>query len=178
MNYRQAANQMLGAVGDVDVVPRYMQGGTQVGGAMVAPRYVGAPAQAVAQGQLQQAAVPYAPTHYTSADVSWFGFGRTVIAAGATGTVTLRPKRPFKPQKLLLNSTVIGLLILEADIGGTNMFANDAGIPTELFSEVSTAPQLDWITVEPAVGIEFTILNPTAGPLVFSGSLYGTQVRR
>lgn len=177
MNYERAASQMLGAVGDVDVMPRYVQPGTQVG-AMVAPRYIGAPAEAVAQQALLQQAVPYAPTHYSSADVSWFGFGSTTVLAGATAPVVIRPKRPFKPQKLLLPSTVIGLLITKADIGGTNMFANDAGIPTELFSEVSTAPQLDWITVEPAVGIEFTIFNPTAGPLVFSGSLYGTQVRR
>lgn len=178
--YERAAQQMLGvgSVGDVDVMPHYTPPGVRIGGAMVAPRYIGAPAEAVTQMAMAQQAVPYAPTHYASADVSWFGFGVTNIAAGATATVTLRPKRPFKPQKLLLPSTVIGLLITSADIGGTNMFANDAGIPTELFSEVSTAPQLDWITVEPAVGIEFTIRNPTGVQLAFSGSLYGTQVRR
>lgn len=178
--YERAASQMLGvgSVGDVDVMPHYTPTGVRIGGAMVSPRYIGAPAEAVPQSMMSQQPVPYAPTFYASADVSWFGFGTTVVPAGATVPVTLRPKRPFKPQKLLLPSTVIGLLITSADIGGTNMFANDAGIPTELFSEVSTAPQLDWITVEPAVGIEFTIFNPTGAPLNFSGSLYGTQVRR
>jgi hypothetical protein len=176
--YERAAAQMMGSVGDVDVMPRMIRSGVGVGGAMIEPRYIGAPAQAVPQAQFQQSPVPYAPTHYASADVSWFGFGITAVPAGGTATVVLRPKRPFKPQKLFLPSTIIGLLITSADIGGTNMFANDAGIPIELFSEVSTSPQLDWITVEPAVGIEFIIQNPTVGALNFSGSLYGTQVRR
>lgn len=179
--YDQAAQMMLGnvgAVGDVDVMPRYAPVGTAVGGATVQPRYIGAPAQAQPTGTELERPVAYSPTTYRSADVSWFGFGTQSVAAGATIIVQLNPKRPFKPQKLFLPSTVIGLLITIADIGGTNMFANDAGIPVEIFSEVSTSPQLDWITVEPAVGIAFTVFNPTGGALDFSGSLYGTQVRR
>ena len=174
--YQQAAGQMMGSVGSADIYPRY----PGIGGAQVNPRYIGAPVQPVAPAQLAggQQPIEYAPTMYVAGDVSYFGLGQTPIGIGATVPIQVNPNRPFTPQKFLAPSTVIGLLILSVSIAGTNMFANDAGVPIEIFSEVSTSPQMEWMTIEPAVGILFRIQNPTAAVLTFSGTFYGTQLRR
>lgn len=174
--YQRAANQMMG-VGSADVYPRYLQGG--VGGATVQPRYIGAPVQSVSPATMEGATpIQYSPTIYVAGDVSYFGLGATTVGAGLTVPIQVNPNRPFTPQKFFAASTVIGLLVLSVSIAGTNMFANDAGVPIEIFSEVSTSPQMEWMTIEPAVGILFQIRNPTIAPLVFSGALYGTQLRR
>ena len=161
-------------MGSADVYPRYLQGGV---GASVHPRYISAPVQPVAP---QQGVTPieYSPTNYVAGDVSYFGLGVTVIGAGLTVPVQVNPTRPFMPQKFFCPSTIIGLLIVSVSIAGTNMLANTAGVPIEIFSEVSTSPQMEWITIEPAVGILFEIRNPTAAALNFEGTLYGTQLRR
>jgi hypothetical protein len=152
------------------VQPRY------VGGVAVRPRYVGAPVEMVPN--LGEQPVEYSPDAYKAGNLSFFGFGSTSIPAGSTGTtVTLNPVRPIHPQKLFTPSTVVGLLIVSASIGGTNLFAGSAGIPIEIFSEVSTSKPLDWITITPAVGVVFVIANPTAVALNFQGAIYGTSVR-
>lgn len=180
----------VGAVGAVDVQPRIMRPGTQVGAPYqqwenyvgqpaVAPRYVGAPAQALAVQQPLQQPVNYAPMEYMAGDVTLMGLGYTVIPAGSISTpITLKPIKPFTPQKLGCPSTVQDLLLKTISIGGTNIFANIEGVAIELLSEVSTFPQIDWPTLDPAVGIEFGVGNPTAADLVFKGALYGTAVRR
>ena len=48
----------------------------------------------------------------------------------------------------------------------------------ELFSEVSTAPQIDFPTIDTAVGIDFLILNTTNAAIPFTGAIYGTAIRR
>lgn len=164
------------AVGSVDVLPRY------VSGVAIDPRYpgrgrVGAPAEMIG-GQVGAGdPVKYSPQEYYAGDVTWFGLGQHNVGAGAQISFTVQPKRPFKPQQLYCPSTVQGLLLHQAAIGGTNIFANQAGLPIELLSEVSNVPEIDWPTIDPAVGIEFTVGNPTGAPLVFSGGMYGTQVR-
>ncbi|HLO20030.1 MAG TPA: hypothetical protein VK192_06005 [Sphingomicrobium sp.] len=172
-DYSNLAGQMLGGVGDVDIRPRY------VGDVSIQPRYVGAPAEMVqSQGPLGKP-VQYSPAEYVAGNVTWFGLGRTVITAGATGqVVSIKPLRPITPQKIFCPSTNQGLLLAQASIGGTNIFANQAGVPIELFSEVSTAPQIEWPTIDTSVGIDFTLINPTLADIVFTGALYGTAVRR
>ncbi len=51
-------------------------------------------------------------------------------------------------------------------------------MPIELFSEVSTAPQIRWPTIDTAVGIDFTLINPTGSAIPFTGAMYGTALRR
>jgi len=168
---QQLASQMLGGVGDVDVRPRY------VGDPSIQPRYVGAPVEQV-QGNPNNP-VRYSDAAYIAGNVTWFGLGSTSILAGATGqVVSIKPLRPITPQKIFCPSTNQGLLISQASIGGTNIFANQAGVPIELFSEVSTAPQIDWPTIDTSVGIDFTLINPTPNAIPFTGALYGTAVRR
>ncbi len=175
MNPASMASQMLarasGSVGDPNIHPNY------IGDPSIHPNYIGAPIQQAPQGGM--APITYSETEYVSGDVTWFGFGITAIIAGTTGqVVSIKPLRPITPQKIFCPSTNQGLLLGQASVGGTNIFANQAGVPIELFSEVSTAPQIRWPTIDTAVGIDFTLINPTGGNIPFTGAMYGTALRR
>ncbi len=175
MNPASLANAMLsragGSVGDPNIHPQY------IGDPNIHPQYIGAPIQQAPQGQTGP--ITYSETEYVSGDVTWFGFGITSILANAVGqVVSIKPLRPITPQKIFCPSTNQGLLLGQASVGGTNIFANQAGVPIELFSEVSTAPQIRWPTIDTAVGIDFTLINPTGAAIPFTGAMYGTALRR
>lgn len=178
MNDEQIARGLLGmsgTVGDPAVAPYYPG---RVGDVSVAPRYVGLP---VDYGQQPPAGNPVnlGPTQYVAADVTWFGLGSTVVPASSPGTaLSVKPLRPFTPQRQYHPSTIQDLLVLQASIGGTNIYSNTAGVPVELFSEVSTAPQISWPTIETSVGIDFSVANLTAVASAFRGAFYGTAARR
>lgn len=171
-------------VGDlVNVMPVY-PGQRAVGSPNVMPMYpgmqpwVGAPAQAV--DQTTNAPVQYSQPQYFAGDVTYLGFGATVIPANTPQgiPVNVSTNRPFTPQKMGCPSTVIGLLILQVNVSGTNILANALGAPIELLSEVSTFPQVLWPSLDTATGVQFVVGNPTAAALTFSGAFYGPQVRR
>lgn len=137
---------------------------------------VGVPAS---PGMVQAGKVNYDQASYDAGGLSWLGFGQTSIAAGVTNQVVpITTQRPFTPQLVYHPSTVFGLLINQVQLEGTNLFANTLGIPIELWSEVSNAPQIQWPTLDTATGINFVVSNPTGGALNFSGGFWGTQIRR
>jgi len=150
----------------------------RVGGTQIRPYRVGAPAEQMPTNMAPP--VQYSPQQYTAGGNSYLGFGRTTIAAGATGvSVQINPIRPFEPLELRCPSTVIGLFIDNITIQGVQFFANrpNVGVPIEVFSEVSLLKEFEAATIQPDTGIEFILSNPTANPLVFSGCFRGTQVR-
>lgn len=181
MNSAQLADHMLaGSVGDlVNIQPQY-PGRGGVGTPGISPYYpgVGIPVEPV-QNQGGAAPVQYSDPQYVAGDVTYLGFDATTIPLGSVGTtVAVTTQRPFKPQKMGNPSTTIGLLINQINISGTNLLSNSLGIPIELFSEVSTFPQINWPTLDTATGVQFVVSNPTGGDLTFSGAFYGTQLRR
>lgn len=173
MSPDEIASEIVGGgtgVGNTMVHPQYL------GAPVVYPQYVGAPVQEVNQPAGNP--IQYQAQQYSAGDVSYMGLGSTVILAGATFTPpTFKPLRPITPQKFGFPSTVQGLLVNQIAIGGIGLFASTLGVPIEMFSEVSTFPQLRWPTIDPAVGIDITVTNPTGGNLTLSGAIYGTQVR-
>jgi hypothetical protein len=166
-----------GQVGDlVSVHPVYPGG--RVGSPNVNPYYPGVGLPAVAADN-PAGQVNYSAPNYVAGDVTYLGFNATTIPAGSIGTpVNVSTQRPFTPQKMGCPSTQLGLLINQINISGTNLLANSLGIPIELFSEVSTFPQILWPTLDTATGVQFVVANPTTGDITFSGAFYGTQVRR
>lgn len=178
MNDAEAARALLGmggTVGDPSIAPFYPG---RVGDVSVAARYVGLPVQ-YDQGPPPAPPVQLGQQQYVSAEVTWFGLGSTNIAASSSGqNVSVKPLRPFTPQRQYHPSTIQDLLVLAASIGGTNIYSNMSGVPVELFSEVSTAPQIAWPTVDTSVGIDFSVANLQAVIQPFRGALYGTAARR
>jgi hypothetical protein len=138
---------------------------------------VGAPVQAVPS--LNRQPTQYAPTEYYSSDITYLGTGLITVPANQTiTTAKILPDRPFKPQNFKFASNVQNLDLISITIAGTNILNNQLGFPVELLSEVSTFNQIDWPTLDPAIGFTMTIRNNTASPLVLRGGMYGTQVRQ
>jgi hypothetical protein len=184
MNSQQIADALLrgaGAVGD-PAVRAYYPGQPAVGDPAVRAYFpgMGAPVAMVDQPAAGAPPVQYTQQTYIAGDVSWFGFGHTTIPAASVGTVVpLTPKRPLAPQKLFCPSNTQNLELLSADIAGTNLFAAGLGVPIEMFSEVSTAPQISWPTIDTNTGIDFTVANTiSAGDKQFRGAFYCTALRR
>jgi len=168
----------VGHVGDLVNVMPYYPGAQRVGSPNVAPYYPGVGLPAVAE-QAQTGQISYTQPQFLAGDVTYLGFGATSIPAGSIGTpVDVSTNRPFTPQKMGCPSTVIGLLITQVNVSGTNILANSLGAPIELLSEVSTFPQVLWPSLDTATGVQFVVANPTGAALTFSGAFYGTQVRR
>lgn len=152
-------------------------------GASVRPTYLrsglGAPAERVGE-MADETTIQYSDNEYNSGGVTYLPLGTTIIAAGAANVLIgpLRPYRDFAPQKFVLPSTVIGLLLNEINIEGLNLLASNLGMPVEAFSEVSILPQIIFPTILPATGVSFVVSNPTGNPLEFSPAFYGTDIRR
>lgn len=172
------ANQLLsqqGGVGAALAVQPQMVGNPLI----VQPQMVGAPVQYQQTTQGFARPVEVSDQAYVDGGLTYLGFGSTPIAPGAVNiNVPISTQRPFTPQHLRCPSTVFGLLINGVLLEGTNLYANQAGVPIELFSEVATAQQMPWPTLDTSTGIIFVVSNPTAGALNFQGAFYGTQVRR
>lgn len=146
----------------------------------VQPQYVSGPVNYVPQSPAAFGRpIDVSPEAYVDGGLTYLGFGSTTIAAGATNIqVQITTDRPFTPQHLRCPSTNFGLLINQVQLEGTNLFANQQGVPIELFSEVATAQQMPWPTLDTSTGIAFVVSNPTGAPIAFQGGFYGTQVRR
>ena len=177
------ASSLLGPAGAVGaplvVQPQMVGAALSVQPQFMRPNSVGAPVQYDATTQGFARPVQVSPEAYVDGGLTYLGFGATTVLAGAVQqNIPIATQRPFTPQHLRLPSTVIGLLINAVLLEGTNLYANQLGVPIELFSEVATAPQMPWPTLDTSTGIVFVVSNPTAGNLVFSGAFYGTQVRR
>lgn len=167
--------QQHGSVGAaLAVQPQYISAPLNV-----QPQRIGAPVQYLQQAQQMYNPVDVSPASYKDGGLTYLGFGSTNIAAGATNVnIPVATDRPFTPQHLRNPSTNFGLLINQILLEGTNLFANQAGVPIELFSEVATAQQMPWPTLDTSTGITFVVSNPTGGIIAFQGGFYGTQVRR
>ena len=197
-NYDAAnlANQLLaqhGGVGaPISVQPQMIGAPLAVQPQMPVPNMIGAPVHYLQQGPIgapvqfvQQGPkgmsrpIEVTPEAYVDGGLTYLGFGSTVIPAGANNVaVNINTERPFTPQHLRNPSTNFGLLINAVLLEGTNLFANQAGVPIELFSEVSTAQQMPWPSIDTATGLQFVLSNPTTNDIPFQGGFYGTQVRR
>lgn len=181
---QQLARQLLqgnGGVGAaVAVQPQMIGAPLSVQPRNPYPNQIGAPVQyQQVPGGSWGKPVDVSPADYVEGGLTYLGFGSTVIAAGATFVpVQINTERPFTPQHLRNPSTNFGLLINSVLLEGTNLFANQAGVPIELFSEVATAQQMPWPTLDTSTGLQFVLSNPTAGDIPFQGGFYGTQVRR
>lgn len=170
MNLADQLLQNSGGVGDVTISPKY------VGDVSIRPRYVGAPmVQVPTNGQTP---VEYTQETFLAADVTWFGIGENVVPAGSPGTTfKIKPERPMSPQSFRSPSTVQRLYLKAISIAGTNIFASEDGVPIEFFSEVSTAPQIVYPTINPSTGVALTVSNPGATDKIFAGGFYGTAGR-
>ena len=98
---------------------------------------------------------------YVAGQVTWFGLGRTPIKRWNTiQKIVVIPQRHFQPQMFRIPSNCGDILIMQIEVAGTKLFREPVagGIPWEFFSEVSTAPQLEWPRMGPDRPVEISVM--------------------
>lgn len=177
--YQREAQRLLSAAGGVGAPVSITA--QQVGAPQVYPQQVGMPNASVVPAGAVGAQVQYAPEGYKSGGLTYCGFPRVSIAAGATNiSVPVNVRRPFLPQLWQMPSTAFGLQIHDFDVEGVGLFANPitSSVPQVLVSEVSQMPQIQWVTLDPSTNGSFIVSNPTGAVIVFEGAFWGTNLLR
>lgn len=104
-------------------------------------------------------------TLYQAGDVTYFGLGPQKFAWGERRRVKWEPDRDFKAQKLGIPMNVAGYVVHQIESGGVELLVpQKSGIPMELFSEVSTFPQVHWPVFGPGKPLILDLEAPGPPP--------------
>jgi hypothetical protein len=135
--------------------------------------------------------------------VTYLGLGQLQMPWLGRGELTVTALREFQPEKLGLPSYLAGYSIEELRVGEQRLTKPGTQLPIELFSELSTFPQIVWPRLGPDRPVVFTlhapacpprregfwrksfgmpyswkVIEPPAAPPAFTGAFYGTSVPR
>jgi hypothetical protein len=102
----------------------------------------------------------------------------TVVAGGASATITARPQALYRPERLVIAASIApSFSVTDIKVGNVSQIPNTGEIPGELFAQngVDCTIQLD--TVNPAIDLLVVVTNITGGNLTFRGAFIGTNVQ-
>ena len=117
--------------------------------------------------------VPIVPNRLSNLPL---GLGVTALTANQSTTVTLTPQLPFKPYRLLTNST--GVRIDDIRVGNASQFVAAGSIPSEIFAPNAVGTRLKGDTAVPGVDIIISITDTSGAANSFSGALIGDVAQR
>jgi len=101
----------------------------------------------------------------------------TTIAAGATATIELRPQRPIRIERLLLDgATLGGLFVTDLLIGAETQFVNSGAVPVSVFAPTAFGTDLRGNTASPGITVTVRVLNSTGGALTIGGAIIGSSL--
>lgn len=108
------------------------------------------------------------------------GLGRTTVQPGELVRVRVPSGFDFKPERLVIPSTIADLLVIE-DLRFCNVrqLGTDVPVPAAVFSEVAFGVRLnerEMIFVRKGRFIEIAVRNPSAVPVDFVGALVGQAI--
>lgn len=107
------------------------------------------------------------------------GIPVTTVAATTQQVIRVNVTKPFRCERLCLSATArtAGFLITQISISSEEQNISPDPTPGELFTNDATH-RLRGTIVRPGVGINITVNNTTAGPLVFSGAFFGPALSK
>lgn len=101
----------------------------------------------------------------------------TTVGAGATVTVSFRPQRPIRAERLVLDgATVAGVFVTDFLIGAEPQFVNSGAVPVSVFSPTGFNMELRGNTAQPGIDVTLTFNNTTGAPVTLGGMLLGTSL--
>jgi hypothetical protein len=113
------------------------------------------------------------------------GFNESGILASASSTVTSRPQIPFRPQRLVLPSTVgsddiaVNFVLSEIRVGKDSQLAQATLLPGIIFVETAVGIMMTLDTGQPANDIALSATNAdTGGTHDFWAVMFGAAVDR
>lgn len=101
----------------------------------------------------------------------------TSVNPGQTIDVELRPQRPIRIERLVLDGAVVaGLFLQDILIGAEPQFVNAGSVPFSTFQPQAFGTDLRGNTAQPGIAVTLRVFNSTAGVLSFGGALIGTSL--
>lgn len=101
----------------------------------------------------------------------------TTIAAGVTATIELRPQRPIRIERLLLDGAAVGgLFVTDLLIGAETQFVNSGAVPVSVFAPTAFGTDLRGNTASPGITVTVRVLNSTGAPLTIGGAIIGSSL--
>jgi len=101
----------------------------------------------------------------------------TTVAALSTVDIELRPQRPIRIERLVLDGAVVaGLFLQDILIGAEPQFVNAGSVPFSTFQPQAFGTDLRGNTAQPGIAVTLRVFNSTAGALSFGGALIGTSL--
>lgn len=101
----------------------------------------------------------------------------TTIAAGSTATVSFRPQRPIRAERLVLDgASVGGVFVTDFLIGADPQFVNSGAVPVSVFTPSGFNMELRGNTAQPGIDVTLTFNNTTGAPVTIGGMLLGTSL--
>lgn len=107
------------------------------------------------------------------------GFPSTgAVAAGATVTITARPQRPFRVERLVIPTTAGNFVLSQFVVGADSQLVNIGGeVDASVFSPTAVGIMLSGSSATSAMDIALTLTNITAGALTLRGvTIIGTAL--
>jgi hypothetical protein len=100
------------------------------------------------------------------------------LAANASQTFTWQPQRPFRLERLFLQSSGnnVDFVVTNLNVGADPQFVNDGQIPGTMFLPTAVGCHLRGNTANPGVTLTITLTNLTAAPITISGGIIGTSL--
>ena len=99
------------------------------------------------------------------------------IAAGATANVSGQPQIVFRPDRIVIPSTIAGsFLINDLKVGKNSQFVNGTAVPAEAFTQGAFGVRLKMDTLQISQQVIFNVTNTSGGALRFNAALIGPSV--
>jgi hypothetical protein len=101
----------------------------------------------------------------------------TLVPPGGTASVSFRPQRPIRIERLVLDAaTVQGVFLTDLLIGADPQFVNAGAVPISVFQAQAFGTELRGNTAEPGIEITLSLLNTTVAPVTVGGCVIGTSL--
>lgn len=137
------------------------------------------------QGPVDRPVTHYEPEDYETANLTMAGLPYLNIVSGAAPvTFPVYAIRPIVLQKLVIPSTIVGLVLWDASIQKVGLLASAEGNPIVLdgLSEVSLVAQQEWPAIDQRTPMLLTVSNPAPNHTgfdvdrIFGGFAWGTNL--
>ncbi len=101
----------------------------------------------------------------------------TTVPANSTVTVTIRPQRPIRAERLVLDgSQIAGIFVTDFLVGAEPQFVNSGAVPATVFSPTGFNMELRGNTAQPGIDITLVLQNTTGAGITIGGMLLGTSL--
>ena len=136
-----------------------------------------AAAKRSAMAKVMRKSTMYKKSEPTKANELALGFTSLAVGAGATANITSRPQVIFRPERLVIPSSIAANFIVDdIRIGKNSQFTAAGAIPAELFAENAVGVRLKMDTAQISQDIVLSVTNTSAGALDFYAGMIGSAI--